>query len=128
MIVTIPEAARPLCPVTFVISSAAVTVVTLTDSNTTVSGFSSQTYTGSAITFTSLTVKYGNTTLVAGTDNEVTYSDNVNVGTATITITGTGNYTGTITKEFSISGRTIANASVTGITNAKYTGKYCCNC
>lgn len=41
-------------------------------------------------------------TLVKGTDYEVSYTDNVNTGTATVTITGKGNYTGSITKTFNI--------------------------
>ena len=49
-----------------------------------------------------VTVKDGETTLVEGTDYTLTYANNVNVGTATVTDTGIGNYTGTQTKEFSI--------------------------
>ena len=44
----------------------------------------------------------GRYTLVEGTDYEVKYTNNVNAGTATITITGKGNYTGTITETFII--------------------------
>ena len=40
--------------------------------------------------------------LTAGTDYTVAYSNNVNVGTATITITGIGAYNGTVTKTFNI--------------------------
>ena len=40
--------------------------------------------------------------LVSGTDYTVTYSNNVKVGTATVTVTGIGNYTGTVTKTFVI--------------------------
>ena len=41
-------------------------------------------------------------TLKAGTDYTVTYENNVAAGTATVTVTGKGNYTGTITKTFTI--------------------------
>lgn len=41
--------------------------------------------------------------LTEGTDFYVTYTDNKNAGTATVTITGIGNYQGTITKTFTIS-------------------------
>ena len=41
-------------------------------------------------------------TLKKGTDYTVTYKDNINKGTATVTIKGKGNYTGTITKTFTI--------------------------
>ncbi|MBO6047554.1 MAG: YdcF family protein [Erysipelotrichaceae bacterium] len=40
--------------------------------------------------------------LVEGTDYEVTYEDNVNVGKATVTIKGLGNYAGKVTKTFAI--------------------------
>jgi hypothetical protein len=49
-----------------------------------------------------VTVKYGGTTLKKGTDYVLSYSDNYSVGTATVTITGKGSYTGTITKKFKI--------------------------
>ena len=52
------------------------------------------------------TVKVGSKTLVAGTDYEVSYKNNKDAGTATITITGKGNYDGSIgTKEFTITKR-----------------------
>ena len=40
--------------------------------------------------------------LVNGTDYTVAYKNNTNVGTATVVVTGTGEYTGTLTKTFSI--------------------------
>ena len=40
--------------------------------------------------------------LAADTDYKVTYQKNKNIGTATVTITGAGNYTGTVTKAFTI--------------------------
>ena len=40
--------------------------------------------------------------LVLGVDYEISYTDNVNVGTATVTLTFMGNYTGLTTKTFSI--------------------------
>ena len=49
-----------------------------------------------------VTVKDGNATLVAGTDYTVSYQNNVNVGTATVTVTGKGNYEGTKTAQFTI--------------------------
>ena len=53
-------------------------------------------------------VKCGETALVKGTDYTVTFSHSngsnnpVNAGTVTMTITGTGNYTGTVTKTYII--------------------------
>ncbi len=58
------------------------------------------------------TVKDGNTTLIKDTDYTVTYSNNTNVGTATILITGKGNYTGTVTKTFGITAKNINTATV----------------
>ena len=60
-----------------------------------------QTYTGSAITPT-VTVMDGETTLVLNTDYTVAYSNNVETGTATVTVTGMGNYSGTATANFTI--------------------------
>ena len=69
--------------------------------NATVSSIPAQTYTGRAITPQPV-VTLGTKKLVAGTDYTITYANNVNVGTATITIKGMGNYTGTKTARFTI--------------------------
>ena len=61
----------------------------------------SLTYTGSSLRPTA-TVKSGDKTLAAGTDFTVSYKDNVKEGTATVTITGAGNYTGIINTTFTI--------------------------
>ena len=73
----------------------------LTNSDISVSDIAAQTYTGSAIE-PEITVTDGEKTLVLGTDYEVSYSDNTNVGTATVTITGINNYSGTVEKTFEI--------------------------
>ena len=49
-----------------------------------------------------VTVKHGGMKLVSGTDYTVTYSNNVNAGTATVKVEGKGNYKGTVTKKFTI--------------------------
>ena len=67
----------------------------------TVSGVKAKTCTGKALT-QSVTVKLGNTTLKNGTDYTVSYKNNKNVGTATVTVTGKGNYEGTVSKSFKI--------------------------
>ena len=67
----------------------------------TVSGISNKSYTGKNIT-QSITVKYNGKTLKNGTDYTVSYSNNKNIGTATVKIAGKGSYTGTITKTFKI--------------------------
>ena len=62
---------------------------------------SDQTYTGSALT-PSVTVTFGGEILTSD-DYDVAYSNNTNVGEATITVTGKGDYKGTATGHFSIS-------------------------
>ena len=47
-------------------------------------------------------VTFGETVLNKGTDYTVEYSNNTNAGTATVTITFTGNYSGTATTTFTI--------------------------
>ena len=58
-------------------------------------------YTGKAITPT-VTVKDGTKTLVKGRDYTVKCVNNINVGAASVKITGVGEYSGTITKPFKI--------------------------
>ena len=58
-------------------------------------------YSGKAIIPT-VTVKCGEDTLVENEDFEISYSNNINAGTATITIKGIGDYRGTVTKEYTI--------------------------
>ena len=54
-----------------------------------------------------VTVKNGNKTLTKDTDYVVTYKNNVDPGTATVTIKGTGNYTGSKDVTFQIKNATI---------------------
>jgi|GEM_PF-324767 len=70
------------------------------------------TYSGSACT-PSATVKLNGKTLTSGTDYTVSYSSNTDAGTATVTITGKGNYTGAVTKTFNIAAKSIASSTVT---------------
>ena len=60
--------------------------------------------------------------LTEGQEYEVAYSDNVNVGSAKVTITGTGNYTGKIEKTFSITPAELTGVKVTGY-EGTYDGK-----
>lgn len=53
----------------------------------------------------SVSVVLNGKTLTAGTDYTVTYKNNINIGTASAIVAGTGNYTGTITKTFTISAK-----------------------
>lgn len=63
-----------------------------------------------------VTVKYSNQTLASGTDYTVSYSNNKSCGAATVRITGKGNYSGTVTKTFSI-----VPKKVTGMTSSRTT-------
>ena len=67
----------------------------------TIAAITNKVYTGKNIT-PSPAVKYGKTTLKKGTDYTLTYAANKNVGTATVTITGKGSYTGSVKKTFKI--------------------------
>ncbi len=62
---------------------------------------STYTYAGKAIT-PEATLKNGSTMLKKGTDYAVSYTNNKNVGKATVTITGKGAYWGTVKKTFTI--------------------------
>lgn len=62
-------------------------------------------YTGSPRT-PSVTVVYEGATLVVNTDYFVAYNDNTNVGAATVVVTGTGSFTGTVVKTFQITSST----------------------
>ncbi len=83
--------------------TCAVTVnaATVDISEATITAIADQTYTGSEITPEPV-VTLGTTTLVKDTDYTVAYAENTNVGTATLTITGTGAYTGTKSATFQI--------------------------
>ena len=60
-----------------------------------------QTYTGKALK-PAVTVKYSSKTLKQGTDYTVSYKNNVKPGTATVTVTGKGDYTGSAKATFRI--------------------------
>ena len=87
------------------------------------SAISAQTYTGSALTpsFTVTDTDRG-VALTKTTDYTVGYSNNTNVGTATVTITGAGNYTGSASTTFTINPKSIADVTVSDIPNQTYTG------
>ena len=70
-------------------------------SNALVASISDQTYTGSALEPAPIVTLDG-VTLVAGTDYAVSYVDNVDAGTATVVITGAGDYEGMTTGSFDI--------------------------
>ena len=67
----------------------------------TVSIASSVSFTGSNVT-PSVTVKAAGRTLTSGTDYTVSYSNNKNVGTASVYVYGKGNYSGSLSAKFDI--------------------------
>ena len=69
-----------------------------------------------------VTVKLNGKTLKNGTDYTVSYSNNTKVGTAKVTITGKGNYTGSVSKTYSIKNN-FKKATISGISTKSYTGK-----
>ena len=72
----------------------------LANAEITLSG-TSFSFTGSAIE-PEVTIVINGTTLTEGTDYTLSYSNNYVVGTAAVTATGTGSYTGSISAEFTI--------------------------
>ena len=96
-------------------------------SKVTIGDFPDKTYTGLSIRPVVVPVD-GNTALTEDTDYTVSYGVNTNVGKATITVTGTGNYTGTVSKEWNItpavltiSGVTVADKTYNGSADATVT-------
>ena len=84
----------------------------------TFSGILSQEYTGSAIEpKPSVNVKINNVSipLTEGTDFDYSYDNNINKGTATVSVTGKGMFSGTVSTNFSIincTGTALASATV----------------
>lgn len=80
-------------------------------------------YTGQAIKpAVTVTLDYS-TKLRPGVDYTVAYKNNVNAGTASVVVTGRGNYGGTATETFSISTLSLYDASISKIAIQDYTGK-----
>ncbi|MDO5702039.1 MAG: hypothetical protein Q4G47_01615 [Lachnospiraceae bacterium] len=84
-----------------VIGREASEITALTSVNTTVNVASTVTYTGNELR-PPVTVVCGGKTLMSGTDYSAVYTDNIYVGTATVTITGKGKYKGTVNATFYI--------------------------
>lgn len=91
---------------TFTISPKAVTADMI-------GAIADETYTGNDITPQPV-VTDGNTILTSGADFDFGYDKNINAGkdTATLTITGKGNYTGTASRTFTISSKDITGAVI----------------
>ena len=79
-------------------------------------------YTNSPI-IPGVSVTWNGTQLTENIDYTVNYTDNTNAGTATVTVSGKGNYTGTKTENFTISPAQLNNATVNVNGTYTYTGQ-----
>lgn len=90
----------------------------------TVMGIETQTYTGRAIT-PEPSIKCGDVTLVKDKDYTLSYANNINVGTATVTVNFKDSYTGSININFNILPKSAADESyitINAIPDQTYTG------
>ena len=112
---------------TYIGSPINVTIGAMTVGSVTITlGTSSYTYDGSAKT-PSVTVRDGST-IIPSNEYTVDYSNNVNAGTATVTITGKvgGNYDVNGSTTFTINPKTVTNPTITlSQTNYTYDGSEC---
>ena len=69
-----------------------------------------------------VTVEVNGITLTKGTDYTVKYSGNIDVGTATATVIGQGNYSGTASKNFTITAMNLSQCTI-DVENAFYVGE-----
>ena len=92
----------------------------LKDATVTVNG--EHFYTSSPIT-PEVSVTWNGTQLTKDTDYTVDYTNNTNAGEATVTVTGTGNYTGTKTGSFTIAPAQLNDATVKVNGTYTYTGQ-----
>jgi hypothetical protein len=69
----------------------------------TIDAIADQTYTGEALT-PAVTVRFGSQVLTEGVDYTLSYADNVEAGTAKVTVTGMGRFTGELSGTFVITG------------------------
>ena len=81
------------------------------------------TYSGSAQKPSVSAVTLPDGTVVPSDGYVVTYTNNVKAGTATCTVSGSGNYSGSVKTTFTISPRSLAKASIAAISAKQYSGK-----
>jgi ribosomal protein L32 len=87
-----------------------------------VTGIVNKTYTGKALP-QSLVVTVNGKNLKEGTDYKVTYKNNTNAGTASVSVTGLGTYCKTVTKTFKINPKKVTPAVTLSRTAYTCTGK-----
>lgn len=85
-------------------------------SKTKISTLKTGAFTGKPLT-QALTITYGGKKLVNGRDYTLTWKNNKNIGTASVTIKGKGKYNGSVTKKFRI---TVQKNAVYAVSRLKY--------
>ena len=85
-------------------------------SKTKISTLKTRAFTGKPLT-QALTITYGGKKLVNGRDYTLTWENNKNIGTASVTIKGKGKYNGSVTKKFRI---TVQKNAVYTVSRLKY--------
>lgn len=85
-------------------------------SKTKISALKNRAFTGKPLT-QALTITYGGKKLVNGRDYTLTWKNNKNIGTASVTIKGKGKYNGSVTKKFRI---TVQKNAVYTVSRLKY--------
>lgn len=104
-------------------AEAAYAKLELSVAKATVSELGSYGYSGLALA-PAMTVQLNGVELTQDLDYRLTYSSNVKVGTAKVTISGMGAYTGTLTKTFTIRPCSIMGVTLSGLAKKyAYTGK-----
>ncbi len=100
-----------------------ITQMTLSDEM--VSDIPDQIYTGNEITVNTglkVIINHAGEILQENKDYTLSYENNIKAGTATVNITGVGNFTGEIQKKFKIKPMTISQEMVSQISDMYYTG------
>lgn len=92
------------------------TVAVTNISKTKISALKTRAFTGKPLT-QALTITYGGKKLVNGRDYTLTWKNNKNIGTASVTIKGKGKYNGSVTKKFRI---TVQKNAVYTVSRLKY--------
>ena len=67
-----------------------------------------------------VTIKYGSVTLTKDTDFTAVYKNNINAGTASVTVTGKGKYKDSVTRNYIISPKPVTDTTVT-LSQTSYT-------
>ena len=90
--------------------------------NARIGSIDNQAYTGSQLMPYPM-ITFGDLQLEEGTDYRLSYDDNISVGTATITISGMGGYTGVLERTFDIQPADLSRAAISSISDQSFTGK-----